>query len=54
MALVQSQPSKLFARDIVCYSDAELDQYLEANGRSGLPKLYDLRFAKIYTTDSWK
>jgi hypothetical protein len=33
MAPIQSQSPKLYARDIVRYSDAELDQYLEANGR---------------------
>jgi hypothetical protein len=37
MSLIQSQVPKLFARDIARYSDAELDQYLEANGRSGFP-----------------
>jgi hypothetical protein len=43
MAPIQSQPSKLFARDIVRYSDPELDQYLGGNGRSGLFEPYDLQ-----------
>ncbi|KAL5331703.1 hypothetical protein ACEPPN_001239 [Leptodophora sp. 'Broadleaf-Isolate-01'] len=29
-----ARTSKLFARDIAAYNDTELDQYLEANGRS--------------------
>ena len=47
--MVHPQPktSKLFARDIVGYSDAELDQYLEINGGSGLPEFYDIRVAKV-------
>ena len=49
MALIQSQTPKLFARDIVRYSDAELDQYLEANGRSGFPNIMISRVAKVYT-----
>jgi len=28
------EPPKLFARDIVAFSDAELDRYLEENDRS--------------------
>lgn len=42
MSPFQTQPSTLFARDIIHYSDAELEQYLEANGRSGLSELYNL------------
>lgn len=34
MTHAHSQPSKFFASDIVLYNDAELDQYLESNGRS--------------------
>ena len=50
MALIQSQIPKLFARDIARYSDAELDQYLEANGRSGFPlNIMISRVAKVYT-----
>ncbi|KAH9203744.1 hypothetical protein DL95DRAFT_399072 [Leptodontidium sp. 2 PMI_412] len=33
MASSRTETSKLFAGDIAAYSDAELDQYLEANGR---------------------
>ncbi|EPE25350.1 hypothetical protein GLAREA_01262 [Glarea lozoyensis ATCC 20868] len=33
MAVPQPQPPKLFATDIAQYSDLELDQYLETNGR---------------------
>ena len=29
--IIPTQPSKLFARDIAAYSDAELDRYLETN-----------------------
>jgi hypothetical protein len=43
MAPIQSQPSKLFAGDIIRYSDPELDQYLGGNGRSGLFEPYDLQ-----------
>ena len=48
MALIRSQPPELFARDIVRYSDVELDQYLEANGRSGVSEPHDLRVAKVH------
>ncbi|KAH6722615.1 hypothetical protein BKA61DRAFT_179236 [Leptodontidium sp. MPI-SDFR-AT-0119] len=33
MAPIQTQPPKLFARDIAAFNDTELDQYLAANGR---------------------
>lgn len=49
MAHIESQPLELFARDIVRYSDAELDQYLEANGRSNFPNFMisaSLRFTQ--------
>ncbi len=39
MAPPQPEPLKLFTRDIAAYSDAELDEYLEANGRLGFLKL---------------
>jgi hypothetical protein len=32
MAPIQTQPSTFFARDIAAFNDAELGQYLEANG----------------------
>ena len=33
MALPETTAPKLFARDIAAYSDAELNRYLEENGR---------------------
>lgn len=49
MAHTQPQPLKLFASDIAQYSDAELDQYLEFNGRSGwLYGAFYLDNAKAY------
>jgi hypothetical protein len=50
MAPIQSYPSKLFACDITCYSNAELDQYLEANRRSGFSELYNLRVLRFIQT----
>lgn len=38
-APIPSPPSKLFARDIVRYSDVELDQYLEATRRLELLRI---------------
>jgi hypothetical protein len=38
-SVMAPMPSVLFARDIVRFSDAELDQYLEDNARSGLSEL---------------
>lgn len=47
--IIQTQPSELFARDIAAYSDAELDQYLEANGRSGSSGTFMIsRVAKVH------
>ena len=36
MASVKVEASSLLAHDIAAYSDAELDRYLEENGRSVL------------------
>lgn len=51
MANIQSQPLKLFACDIVRYSDAELDQHLESNGRSeffGLLSYFEFAKGRIW------
>ena len=39
MAPIPSPPSQLFARNIVQYSDVELDQYLEATNRLELHQI---------------
>lgn len=56
MAPIPSQHSRLLARDIANYSDTELDQYLEDNGRLGLPRAFLFsKFAKVHTDSlTWK
>lgn len=50
LAPILSQPSRLFACDIARYSDTELDQYLEDNGRLGLPGPFLFsEFAEVHT-----
>jgi hypothetical protein len=47
MASLNTTAPKLFARDIVAYSDAELDQYLEQSRRLALYLLPHLTFCQF-------